>query len=98
MANINGLGEDMVMKPLNDYLWVEPVQEQGAFRVDEVKGDLVVLLSNSYESIYLRETGEIKSKYPKGTKFIIKHLEEFEIEGKKHYFVKEENIVAIYEP
>ena len=90
MANTNGL--DGKMKPLNDYLWVEPVQEQGAFRVDEVKGDLVILL----EAL----NGDLISSpfIDKGKKLIIKHLEEFEIEGKKHYFVKEENIVAIYEP
>ena len=81
------------MKPLNDYLWVEPVQEQGAFRVDEVKGDLVVLLSE-----WRRNCGDGEYKYTeKNTKLIIKHLEQFEVEGKMHYFVKEENIVAIYE-
>jgi hypothetical protein len=69
------------MKPLNDYLWVEPIQEQGAFKVDEVRGELVKVLSGQWLDKQL----------------IIKHLEVFTIEEKQYYFVKEENVVAIYE-
>ena len=75
------------MIPVNNYLWVKPIEEESTFKVEEENYCFVEVIACPLAQGY----------FEKGTKLIVKHLELYMIKNEKYYFVTQDNVVARFD-